>query len=619
MRHRGWQDFYSKDRLTLAIGTASCGMAAGAQALYQKAAELALRYDGRVRLFKTGCIGFCQMEPLIEVRSPQGARMLYGPVKPGGLGDLLESWMHSHFPKHARLGPIPALPATPPEIEQTVSSIPGHPFYFGQMRVVSRNCGQIDPESISQAIAFGAYQGLSRALLDFSPDEVIGQVEESGLRGRGGAGFPTGKKWGLTRRAEGSKKIVICNADEGDPGAYMDRSLLEGDPHSVLEGMLIGGYAAGADRGIIYIRMEYPLAIERMNHAISEARELGLLGGEILGSQFSFDIDIVEGAGAFVSGEETALIAAIEGRAAEPRPRPPYPATEGLYGFPTIINNVETWANVPVILQKGPAWFSRLGTKKSKGTKVFSLVGAVRNTGLVEVPMGASLKSLVEEIGGGPNPGRNLKAVQTGGPSGGCIPIERLDAPVDYESLTEQGSIMGSGGMVVLDDRSCMVDLARYFIEFTMNESCGKCTPCREGLNRMFSILERITAGEGAASDLAILEDLALGIKDASLCGLGKSAPNPVLTTLRDFREEYLAHILEKRCPAGVCKALITYAVDLKKCTGCAVCVKVCPTGALRGKKDEAPALDTNKCVKCGACREVCRFEAVFCDGATLC
>jgi len=611
LRKKGWECLRPSGGISLVVGMASCGLAAGAEAVYRKAVEIAGRRPGDCRILKTGCLGFCQREPLVEVRTSAGERMVYGPVASSELEGYIEEWSRGIFPDKGKIGPLPPLPPNPPPTASLLSWLPDHPFYKHQVRLASRNCGHIDPEDLAQALALGSYQGLARCLSAHSPEEVLREVKSSGLRGRGGAGYPTGSKWETARNAPGANRYLICNADEGDPGAYMDRSLLEGDPHAILEGMIIGAYATGSRHGLIYVRMEYPLAIERMRHAIEEASSLGFLGEDILGTGFAFDVDIVEGAGAFVSGEETALIAAIEGRMAEPRPRPPYPAIEGLYGCPTIINNVETWANIPMIIENGASWFAGLGTAGSKGTKVFSLVGAVAHTGLVEVPMGTPLRAIVEEIGGGARPGRKLKAVQTGGPSGGCIPAERFDLPVDYESLAAQGSIMGSGGMVVLDDESCMVDIARYFLDFTRSESCGKCTPCREGLDRMLHILENIADGKGTEQDLDRLIDMSLGIKDASLCGLGKSAPNPILTTLNDFRHEYLAHVLDRSCPAGVCKALITYGIDSGACSGCEACAKFCPTGAISGEKDLPHRIEVEKCVKCGACREVCRFEAI--------
>ncbi len=610
LQQEAWQELKGSVP-TFLVGMASCGMAAGAESVYQKAKEQIARQGNNCRVFQTGCLGFCQVEPLVEVRLPEGDRLVYGPVLSDWVQDLVEDCSKGVIPEARQIGRVKPFPSEPPLLEHLASQLPDHPFYEGQVRIASRNCGQMDPEYILHAFALGAYQAFAKCLAEMTPEEVIREVTNSGLRGRGGAGYPTGKKWLFTKEAVEQQKYLICNADEGDPGAYMDRSLLEGDPHAILEGMLIGGFATTAQRGVIYVRREYPLASKRLQKAIQEARHYGLLGENILASDFSFDLDLVEGAGAFVSGEETALIASIEGRIAEPRPRPPYPAIQGLYGCPTVINNVETWASVPAIIQKSAQWYSQYGTDNSKGTKVFSLVGAVRNTGLVEVPLGTSLETIVTKIGGGPQPGRSLKAIQTGGPSGGCIPTDRFDLPVDYETLEAQGSIMGSGGLVVLDDRSCMVDIAKYFLRFTSSESCGKCTPCREGLDHMLQILERIAAGNGTDKDLERLDEMALGIKDGSLCGLGKSAPNPILTTLKDFRGEYLAHIREKRCPAGVCRELITYTIDEEACTGCQACAKVCPTDAISGEKDLPHELNTELCIKCASCREVCTYDAI--------
>jgi NADH:ubiquinone oxidoreductase subunit F (NADH-binding)/NAD-dependent dihydropyrimidine dehydrogenase PreA subunit/(2Fe-2S) ferredoxin len=616
IKNESWQGL-QPDVPTLAVGMASCGIAAGAAEVYERALLRAEGEDQRFpcRVVKTGCIGFCQAEPLVEVRFPVGHRFLYGPVKPREIGRLVEKWRRGIVFGRGRIGRLEPLPNTPPDLDYLTGRVPDHPFYRGQVRIATRRCGFGDPEEINHTLALGGYEALATAVTQLIPDEIIRIVTESGLRGRGGAGFPTGVKWKVTAEVPGDTKYIIANADEGDPGAYMDRSLLEGDPHAVIEGMAVGGCAVGARRGIIFVRTEYPLAVQRLQKAVADARERGLLGENILGSDFSFDIDIVEGAGAFVSGEETALIACIEGRIAEPRTRPPYPAVEGLWGCPTVINNVETWADVPAILRRGSEWYSGFGTPDSKGTKVFSLVGAIRRTGSVEVPLGTPLRSIVEDVGGGAMPGRTIKAVQTGGPSGGCIPAARLDLAVDYATLAAEGSIMGSGGMVVMDDRTCMVDIARFFLEFTRHESCGKCTPCREGLDRMVGILEGIVRGEGEMEDLDRLEQLARGIGDASLCGLGKSAPNPVLTTLRDFRDEYIDHIRDGRCPAGVCTALIQFAIDPDLCTGCMACLRTCPVDAVSGEKNRPHVVDPALCIKCGACRDVCPVDAVRTDG----
>ena len=474
-----------------------------------------------------------------------------------------------------------------------------------------KNCGVIDPENINEYIAYDGYMALGKALTEMTPEEVIQCISDSGLRGRGGGGFPTGKKWSFAAAQPKGVKYVCCNADEGDPGAFMDRSILEGDPHVVLEAMAIAGYAIGAQQGYIYVRAEYPIAVKRLQVAIGQAREMGLLGKNILGTGFDFDIDIRLGAGAFVCGEETALMTSIEGRRGEPRPRPPFPAVKGLFGKPTILNNVETYANVPQIILNGPEWFASMGTEKSKGTKVFALGGKIHNTGLVEVPMGTTLREIVEEIGGGIPNGKKFKAAQTGGPSGGCIPAEHLDVPVDYDNLIAIGSMMGSGGLIVMDEDTCMVDIAKFFLEFTVDESCGKCTPCRIGTKRLYELLDKITKGKADMEDLDKLETLCYHIKENALCGLGQTAPNPVLSTLKYFRDEYVAHIVEKRCPAGVCKELLTIQILPEKCRGCTLCAKNCPTGAITGKVKEPHVIDTEKCVKCGVCIEKCRFGAI--------
>jgi NADH:ubiquinone oxidoreductase subunit F (NADH-binding) len=484
-------------------------------------------------------------------------------------------------------------------------------FHSLQTKVVLSDCGSIDPEEIDAWLAVEGYQALAKVLKELSPEETIAEVKTSGLRGRGGAGFPTGLKWGFAAMDKEEEKYIICNADEGDPGAFMDRSVVEGNPHAVIEGMIISGYAIGSRTGYVYIRAEYPLAVQRLARAIEQARERGYLGNNILDSGFDFDIRIKQGAGAFVCGEETALIASIEGQRGMPRPKPPFPANQGLWGKPTVINNVETLANLPYIFRKGADWFASLGSEKSKGTKVFALTGKVKNTGLIEVPMGIHLKEIVDVIGGAIEGGKTFKAVQTGGPSGGCIPTSLLNTPVDYESLTKVGAIMGSGGMVVLDEENCMVDMARYFLRFTQNESCGKCVPCRIGTKRMLEVLERIVDGKGEPGDMDLLLDLGEDIKAASLCGLGQTAPNPVISTIRYFRDEYDAHINDKRCPAGVCKALFQYQVVEPFCKMCGLCARKCPVGAIKGKKKELAKIIDSKCVKCGICKEVCPYDAI--------
>jgi NADH:ubiquinone oxidoreductase subunit F (NADH-binding)/(2Fe-2S) ferredoxin/NAD-dependent dihydropyrimidine dehydrogenase PreA subunit len=554
-----------------------------------------------VQVVTTGCNGFCANGPIV-VEKPDG--VFYQLLKEEDIPYLVEE----HFLKGR---PVERLMYTPAENHHPIPLMKDIPFFAKQQLVALANRGLIDPQSIDEYIARGGYQALVKALTAMSPEDLVEEVKASGLRGRGGAGFPTGRKWEACRASPGEEKYVVCNADEGDPGAFMDRSIVESDPHAVLEGMTIGARAIGASHGFIYIRGEYPLALERLVLAIEQARGYGLLGEDILGSGFSFDVTVSKGAGAFVCGEETSLIGSLEGNLPDPRVRPPYPARCGYLGRPTNINNVETWANIPHIITRGAAWYAGIGTPTSKGTKVFSLVGKVKNTGLVEVPMGITMREIVFDIGGGVPGGRKFKAVQTGGPSGGCIPERLLDTPVDYESLTRAGSIMGSGGMIVMDEGTCMVEVARYFLSFTQDESCGKCSPCREGTRHMLSILEGITQGRGEEGDIELLEQMGGLIKDTALCGLGNTAPNPVLTTIRYFRDEYEAHIRDKRCSAGVCKPLIRYSILPDKCTGCTLCAKSCPVGCIAGERKQLHVIDDAACIKCGMCQEVCRFDAV--------
>ena len=559
--------------------------------------------ENEVKVIRTGCFGLCALGPIVVIY-PEGT--FYSMVKPEDVAEIVNEHLLKGRPVLRLL-----YNETVAE-DNSIKSLDETSFYKKQKRIALRNCGVINPENIEEYIAFDGYAALGKALTEMTPDEVIQVVLDSGLRGRGGGGFPTGRKWQLACADRGKvEKYVCCNADEGDPGAFMDRSVLEGDPHSVIEAMAIAGYAIGADQGYVYVRAEYPIAVDRLSTAIRQAREYGLLGKDIFGTGFSFDIDIKLGAGAFVCGEETALMTSIEGMRGEPRPRPPFPAKKGLFGRPTILNNVETYANIPQIILKGADWFRSMGTEKSPGTKVFALGGKIKHTGLVEVPMGTTLREIVEEIGGGIPGGKKFKAAQTGGPSGGCIPASLIDTPIDYDNLMEIGSMMGSGGLIVMDEDTCMVDIAKFFLEFTVDESCGKCTPCRVGTKRLLELLEKITSGNGTMRDLERIEELAQFIKENSLCGLGQTAPNPVLSTLQYFRDEYLAHIQDKRCPAGVCKALLTYKIDETKCRGCTLCARACPAGAINGSVRNPHNIDTLKCVKCGACMETCRFGAI--------
>jgi len=628
LKDRGWKSLHP-EKAKFSVGMATCGLSTGAGKVYEAIQEEVEKGKYPIVLDRTGCIGFCQKEPVVDILEPGKPRVFYQGVTPERAVELVRSWEANEV--------IPDLLLCTMEgeewitdgkhydypIRQTPKGMNGTPayhqipFYAKQLKIALRNCGFINPDRIEEYVARGGYFSLYKALFEMKPEEIIQEIKASGLRGRGGAGFPTGSKWESCRRAKGDPKYVLCNADEGDPGAYMDRSVLEGDPHSVLEGMVIGAYAIGANEGFIYVRNEYPLAIEKLELAIRQAEEAGILGENILNSGFSFKIHLFRGGGAFVCGESTALMASIEGNVGEPRAKFIHTTTSGLWDRPSNLNNVETWNNVPVVLSRGAGWYSNIGTEGSKGTKVFSIVGKVNNTGLIEVPMGITLREIVYDIGHGIPEGRKFKAVQTGGPSGGCIPESMIDLPVDFDRLSDAGSMMGSGGMIVMDESTCMVDVARYFMEFLKDESCGKCTSCREGTRRMHEILTEITEGRGKPEHIDLLAELGWVTAEASLCQLGVTAPNPVLSTLRYFRQEYEEHILNKRCPAKVCRKLLHYRIASNLCTSCGKCASVCPSEAITGKKKkkkekgEPFEIHPEKCIQCGMCFEACKFDAV--------
>ena len=587
----------------LVCGGTGCTSSNSQKIIEEFEANLAAKgLQDEIKVVRTGCFGLCALGPIVIVY-PEGA--FYTLVKPEDVSEIVE--------EHLLKGRIVKRLLYQETVvdDENIKSLNEIDFYKKQDRIALKNCGVINPESIDEYIAFGGYTALGKVLTEMKPQEVIDVIKESGLRGRGGGGFPTGLKWQFTANSVSDKKFVACNADEGDPGAFMDRSVLEGDPHAVIEAMAIAAYAVGADQGYIYIRAEYPIAVNRLQIAIDQAREYGLLGENIFDTGFKFDLDIRLGAGAFVCGEETALISSIEGHRGEPKPRPPFPAVKGLFGQPTLLNNVETYANIAAIINNGAEWFKSIGTEKSKGTKVFAVGGKINNTGLVEVPMGTTLREIIYDIGGGIPNGKQFKAAQTGGPSGGCIPAHLIDTPIDYDSLISIGSMMGSGGLIVMDEDTCMVDIAKFFLEFTVDESCGKCAPCRIGTKRLLEILEKITSGKGTLEDIDKLEELCYSIKDSAFCGLGQTAPNPILSTLKYFRDEYIAHVVDKKCPAGVCKALLSYVIEPDKCKGCSLCAKKCPVGAISGEIKSPFTIDTEKCIKCGVCMDSCKFGAI--------
>ena len=593
--------FRSHVMVCAGTGCTSSGSLPVVEAFEKEVAKNGL--ENEVRVIRTGCFGLCALGPIVVIY-PEAS--FYSMVKAEDVPEIVSEHLLKGRPVTRLL-----YDETVTE-DNTIKSLAETGFYKKQLRIALRNCGVINPEVIDEYIGFDGYQALAKVLTEMTPQQVIDEISASGLRGRGGAGFPTGRKWSFAAASVSDQKYVCCNADEGDPGAFMDRSILEGDPHVLLEAMVIAGYAIGASRGYIYIRAEYPIAVERLNIAIEQAREYGLLGDNILDTGFSFDLDLKLGAGAFVCGEETALMTSIEGNRGEPRSRPPFPAVKGLFAQPTVLNNVETYANIPRIILNGADWFNAIGTEKSKGTKVFALGGKIKNTGLVEVPMGTTLREIVEEIGGGIPGGHTFKAAQTGGPSGGCIPASLIDTPIDYDNLLQIGSMMCSGGLIVMDDTTCMVDIARFFLEFTVEESCGKCTPCRVGTRRLLELLNKIVEGKATMEDLDKIDELAAFIKDNSLCGLGQTAPNPVLSTVHYFRDEYEEHIKNKRCPAGVCKALLNYSIIPDKCIGCTACTRVCPVNAISGATKAPHTIDTALCIKCGACMDKCKFGAII-------
>jgi len=628
MREAGLKTLYP-GTTKISVGMATCGLSTGAGKVYEAIQKEVEKGKLPIRLSQTGCIGFCQREPVVDILEPGKPRIFYQGVTPERSAELVHQWLDNKVVedlllcKMEREDWIVDGKAKDYSILKTPSGVDGTPlyhqvpFYGKQLKIALRNCGFINPDSIEEYVARGGYFSLCKALFEMKPEAIIEEVKRSGLRGRGGAGFPTGSKWDSCRRAKGDRKFILCNADEGDPGAYMDRSVLEGDPHSVIEGMIIGAYAIGAHEGFIYVRDEYPLAIKKLRIALAEAEKVGLLGENILGSEFSLKINLFRGGGAFVCGESTALMASIEGNVGEPRAKHIHTTESGLWDKPSNLNNVETWNNVPIIISRGADWYSKIGTEGSKGTKVFSVVGKVNNTGLVEVPMGITLREIVYDVGGGVPEGKKFKAVQTGGPSGGCIPESLLNLPVDFDRLTEVGSMMGSGGMIVMDESTCMVDVAKYFMNFLKDESCGKCTSCREGTKRMHEILTDITEGRGTIDHIALLEELGWVTAEASLCQLGTTAPNPVLSTIRYFRDEYEEHIIHKRCPAKVCRALLRYRILSDVCISCGRCAKACPAEAITGKqktkkeKGKPFKIDQKKCIKCGMCLEACKVEAV--------